>query len=294
MSPDSTSDSAQRAPLLRSIENYYDETWFDFRVFWMNDKNRALHLGWWDDQATNHADSLVRLNQVLAERAGITATDQVLDAGCGVGGSSLWLAETIGAEVWGITISGEQVLRANRYARDRELSERVHFDRQDFCATTFLDASFDVVWAVESFCHAADKPAFLREVMRLLRPGGRLVMHDYIEVDGANPSSRGRAQLQAWLDGWVMPSLVTVKQLEEWSAAAGFAAIAVEDASAHVERSLRRLYRMTLPFSPFLSWFHRRGWRSDAQHGNTLASLAQYRAYRRGLWHPAIVLAHKG
>lgn len=275
----------------RSIEAYYEETWFDYRCFWMNDDNRALHFGWWDGRVASHAESLVRMNQVLASRAGITADDRVLDAGCGVGGSSLWLAENVGAQVEGINVVTEQILRANRYARERGLTDRVRFSEQDYTATSFPDDSFTVLWVQESFCHASDKPAFWREAARLLASGGRLVMHDYLRAAAAPPSSRDQKLLQSWLDGWVMPSLATEDELRRDSRDAGFASIDVEDVSERVAPSLRRLHRVTVPFAPLLSVFHRRGWRSDVQHGNTVAALSQWRAFRRGLWYPGLVVA---
>lgn len=290
---ESRSAGAGPRPHAQAVETYYEETWFDYRCFWMDDKNRALHFGWWDSGVRSHGQSLLRMNEVLAERAGITAGDRVLDAGCGVGGSSLWLAERIGARVHGINLVTEQVLRANRYARERGLSDRVRFEVQDYAATTFPDGSFSVIWVQESFCHAPDKAAFWREAARLLAPGGRLVMHDYLRVGGPPPSGRGRELLRRWQDGWVMPSLATAEELRQWSADAGFTSLEVEDVSEWVAPSLRRLYRITLPFAPFLSLFHRRGWRSDAQHGNTVASLAQWRAFRRRLWYPGLVVARR-
>ncbi len=284
-------DGAVDTDLLRAVETYYEETWFDYRFLWMNRQNRALHFGWWDATARTHAESLDRINHVLAGRAGIGEGDRVLDAGCGVGGSAFWLAETFGSEVVGITISGEQVYRAGRYARDRGLSDLVRFEQQDYTATTFPDGSFSVVWAQESFCHAADKAEFLAEAARLLRPGGRLVMHDYVRADPA--PARGTDHLRAMLDGWVLTEFPTAADLERWAAAAGLADLTVEDTSESVRRSLRHLYRITLPFAPFLDLMHRRGWRSDGQHGNLVGSLGQWRAFRAGQWYPAIVLARR-
>src|SRR3984893_734509 len=79
----------------------------------------------------------------------ITSGEQVLDAGCGLGGSSLWLARERGAVVDGITISEKQVKVANGSAAGMKLGDRARFHLKDFAATEFPDASFDVVWAIE-------------------------------------------------------------------------------------------------------------------------------------------------
>src|SRR5207244_10334107 len=96
---------------LRPIQHYYDETWHDYRWLWLNPSNYAIHFGYWDDRTRKHADALNRLNAALAERIGIQHGARILDAGCGVGGSAIWLAETFAARVVGITPVASQVER---------------------------------------------------------------------------------------------------------------------------------------------------------------------------------------
>jgi len=100
---------------------------------------------------------LNRLNAALASGIRIRPGARILDAGCGIGGSAIWLARTFGAFVTGITPVESQVERARRIAGELGVADRVQFMEQDYTCTTFPDASFDVVWAMESVCHAADK-----------------------------------------------------------------------------------------------------------------------------------------
>src|SRR5262245_54084685 len=193
-------------PISDWIVAYYDQTWIDFRMLWINRDNLALHYGYHDTTTRSHADALMRLNQVLAERVAIQPGERVLDAGCGVGGSSMWLAAQRGAEVVGITLSERQVVRAGRLAAQRALSDRVRFEQADYTHTPFPDGSFDVVWAIESVCHAPDKPAFYQEAARLLRPGGRLVMADFVRTRRPLDPA-GERLLHEWLDGWAVPDL---------------------------------------------------------------------------------------
>lgn len=64
-------------------------------------------------------ESLLRMNEVMIETAGIKPTDKVLDAGCGVGGSSIFMASVLGCNVTGITLSKRQVQQANENAAKR-------------------------------------------------------------------------------------------------------------------------------------------------------------------------------
>jgi len=99
-------------------------------------------------------------------------------------------------------------LRARGFAAARKLGDRVAFEQADYTRTPFPAASFDVVWALESLCHAPDKAAFYREAARLLRPGGRLVIAEYVRA--ARPLSTQReGLLHQWLDGWAIPDLDT-------------------------------------------------------------------------------------
>lgn len=73
----------------------------------------------------------------MAEKAAITKDSNVLDAGCGVGGSSLWLAGNIGCTATGITLSEKQKDKATQHAAALGLSEKVSFYQKDYCATGF-------------------------------------------------------------------------------------------------------------------------------------------------------------
>lgn len=155
--------ASSRLPDLSRIRAYYDETWLDYRMLWLNPHNRAIHFGYWDEHIRSHSESLLNMNRVLANHLGIRSGQRILDAGCGVGGSAIWLAKTYEVEVVGITPLASQVARARRYAQEHGLADQVSFAQQDYTRTTFPRASFDVVWAMERLCHAPDKRRVLAE-----------------------------------------------------------------------------------------------------------------------------------
>lgn len=109
---------------------------------------------------------------------------KVLDVGCGVGGTSRYLAKNIGpkAKVTGITLSPNQVKRA------KELAKEQNVPNADFCVMNalemeFPDNSFDIVWACESGEHMPDKKKYIDEMMRVLKPGGKFVMATWCQRD---------------------------------------------------------------------------------------------------------------
>ena len=169
-------------PSAQAVVRYYDHTWMDYRLVWLNRVNLAMHFGYHDAASRRHHDALQNGNRVCADIAGIRPGERVLDAGCGVGGSTCWLAECRDAEAVGITIVPSQVEQARREAAARGLGDRVSFQVADYVDTRYPDASFDVGWAMESLCHAPDKRLFYREMARVLRPGGRLVVAEYVRA----------------------------------------------------------------------------------------------------------------
>lgn len=90
-----------------------------YRLFWNLSQSRSLHYGYWDSTTSNFHEALLNINKVMSARVGISCTDQVLDAGCGVVGSSAWLAKEIGCSVVGISLSERQVAQANAWARNQ-------------------------------------------------------------------------------------------------------------------------------------------------------------------------------
>ena len=275
---------------LRPIDRYYDETWHDYRWLWLNRSNYAIHFGYWDDHTRNHADALNRLNAALAARLGIMPGARILDAGCGVGGSAIWLARTFAAKVVGITAVRSQVERARRFALQRGVSDLVRFAEQDYLHTSFADASFDVVWAVESICHAADKAAFYREARRLLRPGGRLGIVEYMRTQRPLPD-QGEARLRSWLSGWAIPDIATAAEHRGSAATSGFDNVVLIDITSQVHPSLARLHRMASLAWPAALLLRALRIRSVAQHGNVRGARDQFRALRDGLWFDAMLTA---
>ena len=102
---------------------------------------------------------------------------RILDVGCGVGGSATHLAQrwSKSVQVIGITLSSAQAHFAIELARSHGL-QNTAFVECDAMAQAFTAESFDFIWSLESEMHMPDKEQFLRELSRILKPGGRLVI----------------------------------------------------------------------------------------------------------------------
>lgn len=158
----------------------------------------------------------------------------VLDVGCGIGGASRMLAREYGFALTGVTLSPSQVQRA-RELTPPELSARFQID--DAMALSFPDASFDAVWSVEAGPHMPDKAVFARELLRVLRPGGRLVVADWNQRDDRRSplSPWERAVMRQLLDQWSHPAFASIEGFSELLAATGLVAGEVETADWSAE-----------------------------------------------------------
>ncbi len=121
----------------KNIVDYYAESENAYKDSWDLNNSLAIHYGYWDDKVKNFPQSLLRMNEVMMEAAEIRSTDKVLDAGCGIGGSSIFLAQKIGCSVTGIGLSERQVYKAKELAIGKKVDEKVDFRVMNYCATKF-------------------------------------------------------------------------------------------------------------------------------------------------------------
>lgn len=276
----------------RKVAAYYDETILVYKYFWSDPKTLSAHAGVWEQDVQTHREAHHTGNRMLAERAAIAAHDHVLDAGCGMGGSAIWLAETYGAQVVGIALSRSQLREARRAAAQRRVDHLVSFSRQDYTALALEDASFDVVWAFESVCHALCKRDFLVEAFRVLRPGGRLVMADYFRR--ARPLSPDDEKcFHRAVSGSAVRDLDTPEEFFAAMRDVGFRDISFEDRTDQIERSLRKLYHFALLTLPAAWLAHRLGLVSKVLAEGSISNYCQYEACRRKLVPYIVLLAHK-
>lgn len=143
----------------------------------------------------------------------VRAPTRILDVGSGIGGSSRYLARRFGAEVVGITLSEAQVARAKALTAP-ELP--VRFEQADAQQLPFEDGRFDLVWSCESGEHMPDKPIFFEEMVRVLAPGGVLLLATWCRRQNSPAFSRAEeARLMRIYREWALPPFVTLESYRE-------------------------------------------------------------------------------
>ncbi len=145
----------------------------------------------------------------------------LLDVGCGFGGSSRILAKDYGFNVTGVTISPKQVERAQELTPEGVTAQ---FRLDDAMALSFPDETFDVVWSVEAGPHMPNKDIFARELMRVLKPGGVLVLADWNQRDDRQTPLNflEKPVMRQLLDQWSHPKFASIEGFAESLEATGF------------------------------------------------------------------------
>ena len=171
----------------------------------------------------------------------------VLDAGCGLGGTTFFLQARLGGSFHGITLSPAQCARATREASRRGLSDVCTFavrSYDDPLADLLPDAA-DLVVAIESLAHASDPGASVARLAALVRPGGRMIVVDDMPESGLAANDPDFA---AFRRGWACPVVASADAiLSRWHAA-GLRLARDEDLTPLMRprhpRSLARLTRL--------------------------------------------------
>jgi tocopherol O-methyltransferase len=161
--------------LQQQIQQFYDASSGLWEQIW----GEHMHHGYYGAdgrQPKERRQAQIDLIEELLNWADIQQATQILDVGCGIGGSSLYLAEKFGAAVQGVTLSPVQAKRATERAQAAGLGKRTQFQVADALAMPFANESFDFVWSLESGEHMPNKQQFLQECYRVLKPGGTLLM----------------------------------------------------------------------------------------------------------------------
>ena len=261
---------------------HYDDCYWDYRTAWFDNENLALHYGYWEEGIKTHSQALLNKNRIMADVAGIKPGSYVLDAGCGIGGSSIWLAKHRGCRAKGITVSADQVGHAKKNARRHGVAEQVDFEVSDFLKTPFPDETFDVVWAVESSCYAVDKRDFFREAFRVLKKGGTLIACDGYATRRDFDEEEWQAVMDC-LNGWAVPNLSTAEEFDAGMKECGFVDVGITEATKETMPSARRMYLTALWTYPMQVIMKTLGLRKKAQTANFKVALAQWKVFDGGL-----------
>ena len=216
-------------------------------------RGEHIHHGYFLTPTDTKELAQVQLMDLLLTRSQLPPSSTVLDVGCGIGGTTRYLAQKHSCTVTGITISGRQVEMAKSLtakvasaspepqsganASDNEKAgaepfydvgngraRYIELDAEkmgDFFTTPPNEERFDGVWISEAMSHLPDKRLFFENAAKVLNGGGKLAVADWFRAEGL-----GQAEVEADIkpieDGMLLPPLCTFSEYVGFAEKAGF------------------------------------------------------------------------
>ncbi|KAK4224866.1 S-adenosyl-L-methionine-dependent methyltransferase [Podospora fimiseda] len=251
-----------------------------------------IHHGYWPtpeskSQETKETAQINLISLLLSISSISDSPLKVLDVGCGIGGTSRYLASELGCTVTGITISTKQVEIARRLSSSSKVVEEKEFIPHGKGQVRFieLDAEkmgeyfdgkekFDVVWISEALSHFPDKKLFFRNAERVLKAGGKVVVADWFKGEGLG-EREFESDIKPIEDGMLLPPLCTQKDYVQFAEEAGLKVLGgPKDISQDVSKTWDISW--SLVQNPSLWAF------AFSQGRDGIAFLQAFRAMRRG------------
>ena len=261
----------------KRAEEYYDDVQILYNLFW---PGKALHYGFWDEKTKKLSECVDNTDKFVSKLLELQKNDYVLDAGCGVGGSSFFIAKNFGVKVMGITLSQKQIKQARKNVIKQNLDNLVKFEIMDFNKTNFKNDTFTKILCIESACHAKNKLEFLKEAYRILKPGGRIVIDDGFlakrELTGEEEEVYNK-----FLNGWKVPDLSHKDDFLRYLKEAGFKNIIFYDKTENVIPSSKRIALYGYLFYPISLILSKLKLVSRNIHEHTVCMINQQKTFNR-------------
>jgi sarcosine/dimethylglycine N-methyltransferase len=232
--------SEQQTNVVNVTRDYYnsdDADQFYFTVWGGED----IHIGLYKTPDESISDASRRTVEVMAGKVdGLGSDSRVLDVGAGYGGAARQLAAKFRCRVTALNLSEVENVRNRQMNAEQGLDTLIEVVDGSFESLPFEDAQFDLVWSQDAILHSGDRERVLREIARVLKPGGRLVFTDPMKDDGCPDSV-----LQPILDRIHLETLGSPGFYKQAGQAAGLELIAFDDYSPQLTRHYTRVLEET-------------------------------------------------
>ena len=203
-----------------------------------------------------------RMTDLVGDLLDLPRGSMVLEAGCGEGPNAIRLARTRGLRVVGVDILDWNIRRAARAAARQQVQDTTEFRVMSYMELGFEAETFDGVYTVEALVHAPDPHQALTELHRVLKPGGRLVLLEYLVAPPAQLTPEQRRIATSVAQGSAMHGVLrfTYDAFPRLLSDAGFIDVRLENLTPRIMPMLARMYRrIWLPYQ-LLKLLHLHWW----------------------------------
>lgn len=196
----------------------------------------SFHMGWFEraDEPLSRAGA--RATAMMAEAVAPRPESRVVEVACGVGSTARYLAQRYQADVVATNLSASQCAQGRAITAEAGLAADIRFGAADYHALPFPGRSFDVWWNQEALLYSADKERVFREALRVLRPGGCMMLSDLVVSEDAP-----HAVVEELCQRISAPGFWSPQQYEELFRRLGLKTRATGDGFSHVAPTFRRV-----------------------------------------------------
>jgi sarcosine/dimethylglycine N-methyltransferase len=217
----------------RQYYNSDDADNFYFHVWGGEDIHIGLYQRVDEPIAEASRRTVARMAGMLS---GLDAHSRVIDLGAGYGGSARYLARTTGCHVTALNLSETENARSRAMAAEQGLTGQIEVVDGSFEQIPAADAAFDVAWSQDAILHSGQRRRVIREVARVLKPGGHFIFTDPMQADDCPPGV-----LEPVLERIHLDSLGSFAFYREAAAAAGLEEVEVVDLTPQLPRHYSRV-----------------------------------------------------
>lgn len=206
------------------VRKYYDHNTSSFLE--TGQGGASIRRAVWAPGVEQRSDAFRTIDRRILEA--ITAGAKVVDLGCGVGSSLLWLSERAQFDGIGVTLSGVQARHFSGEIARRGLGDRLRCFTGSFVSPPPEVSGVELAFAIEAFIHSPSPEAFLSAAAQRMKPGAALfILDDFLEHQPA--TSAQRRTIDDVREGWLANTLVLPSEVEDKARAAGLTLVTNED-----------------------------------------------------------------
>lgn len=218
----------------KNVRDYYEKIWSQPNKVKDRDKNPLLgfHYGLYEKGIKNWKDAAVNMNDFVGRLLKLDNNKcmKVLDLGCGIGSTSVYLAmKYSNVKFTGITLAPSEIKFAKKLQKEKQV-KNTEFILGSYIDTTFPNDCFDGVFGIESFCYTENRKEFVKEMKRVLKSHGKLVVVDGFQIDRSLGSFMQNVY-NSFLSRRAVPNLMLVNDFISYLENEGFEEINILDLS---------------------------------------------------------------
>lgn len=175
--------SASYSRAVSTAREYYNSADADnfYHMIWGGED---IHVGIYLDAEDDIRKASRRTVQRMASKArSVGSNCRILDIGSGYGGAARFLANNFSCKIVALNLSEVENQRHRERNAELGVVDKIDVIDGSFEAIPFADNNFDLVWSQDAILHSGNREQVIKEVARVLKPGGEFIFTDPMQTD---------------------------------------------------------------------------------------------------------------